>query len=498
MIRRIKLIILFSMFSFMLHAQDNITEIQIQLPFQSESIGNILKYLEKNYGILFSYIAKDIPVDKQVTIKSAKTTLSRLLSEMFTGTDIQFSVTAKQVVLKKVPKTNAKYKITGMVLDSSSHEPLAGTNIFIKGENSGTVGNSEGSYSINLYPGEYTLVYRFIGFKDEERIINVAGDMSVDIILRPSTSQIDEVKITKQRDLWGKIETGRNISSLDSKKIELLNNNNATDILQASMPGVWSSSTSGAPGDHQKVVIRGLNTLFGCTDPLYIIDGVAVPIVDTHSLGIADLNIYDIENITVLKDASSTSLFGYQGGNGVVIIDTKRYKGESHISFSTKFGVQSVTKRYDLMNTKDFLAALDTTAKNGVSGIQQFYPSDTTKNLQSSNWQNKLFQLGIIHEYQLSGSGSIGKNKFYISGNYYTHGGIISNSSYSRYTLSANVGRDISKKLSVELNVRSSLQKNFNNLDYYMGNDLILETINKSPLMNSTPDTFYFGPAPSG
>ena len=101
-----------------------------------------------------------------------------------------------------------------------------------------------------------------------------------------------------------------------------------------------------------------MSSLFGCSDPLYIIDGVAVPIVNLHSLGIGDLNVNDIEKVTVLKDAASTALYGYQGANGVVIIDTKR-SNEGHISFLTKIGVQSLPKKYDLMNTKDFLTALD-------------------------------------------------------------------------------------------------------------------------------------------
>ncbi len=477
------------------NAQDNSTMLNQKVLIKpgKYKLIEVIEKLNSVKGLNITYDANSLPLQSMVSITDEMSTVAMVLDNIQKTLPVEYQVKGNYIILKK-KKSNTKFKITGMVTDSANNAPMAATSIYIKGETSGTVSNDDGSYSISLIPGEYTLVYRFIGYNDEIRNINLAGDVTMNISLSQSTSQIGEVRVTKQRDLWGKIDRGRNISSLDSKKIELLNNNNATDALQASMPGVWSTSTSGAPGDHQKVVIRGLNTLFGCTDPLYIIDGVAVPIVDQHSLGIADLNIYDIENITVLKDASSTSLYGYQGGNGVVIIDTKRYNGESHISFSTKFGVQSVSKRYDLMDTKDFLAALDTASKNGVSGIRQFYPPDTTKNMQNTNWQNTLFQLGIIHEYQLSGSGNFHNYKFYISGNYYTHGGIIANSDYSRYTVSANVGRDISKKLSIELNVRSSLQSNLNNLDYYMGNNLILQGINKSPLMKSTPDSFYYNP----
>ena len=314
----------------------------------------------------------------------------------------------------------------------------------------------------------------------------------MNVNLRPANNELDEVKVTSQRNFWQNLETGRNITTLDSKKIELLNTNNAADILQATIPGVWSTQTSGAPGDHQKVKIRGINSIFGCTDPLYIIDGVAVPIVNLHSLGIADLNIYDIESITVLKDASSNAIYGYQGGNGVIIIDT-RHGSEKHISFSTKIGIQHVPKRYDLMNTKDFLTAMDSAKSNKILNRRAYYPvySDT---LCSTDWQDEVFRNGILNEYQLSGSGEIGKTHFYLSGNYYSHKGIIANTSYKRYTATANVDRNITKKLSAEFNIRSSLQKNENNLDSYNGNNLLIEGINKSPCMKCTADSFYYTP----
>ena len=156
-----------------------------------------------------------------------------------------------------------------------------------------------------------------------DAVPTLISETELNLSLSPATNAIEEVKVTRQRNFWHNLEKGRNLSTLDSKKIELLNTNNASDLLQASMPGVWSTQTSGAPGDHQNVKIRGINSVFGCTDPLYIIDGVAVPIVNLHSLGISDLNVYDIERITVLKDASADAIYGYQGGNGVIIIDTK-------------------------------------------------------------------------------------------------------------------------------------------------------------------------------
>ncbi len=212
-------------------------------------------------------------------------------------------------------------------------------------------------------------------------------------------------------------------------------------------------------------------------------------IVNLHSLGIGDLNVHDIEKVTVLKDAASTALYGYQGANGVIIIDTKR-KNEEHISFSIKTGVQSLHKRYDLMNTKDFLSTLDEAKTRMTPNIRKFYPF-YTDSLANTNWQNVLFRDGISNEYQLSGSGSVGNTNFYLSGNYYSQQGIIANSGYKRYSVSANFGKNITKKISVEFNYRGNIQKNSNNLDLYLGNNLIVFGINKSPCLKGTPAIFY-------
>ncbi len=490
MLKKIKLLVLFIAFMASVTAIESISDIEILIPKGDETIGTMLKYLEKNYNILFSYVESDIPMDRQVSIKASKLPLKKLLTEMFVGTDIQFTVTAKQVVLKKVPSAKSKFKITGVVIDSTGNEPMAGTNIYIEGETSGTVSNNDGIYSLSLLPGEYTLVYRFIGYNDEVRNINLTDDMSVNIILRPSTSQIGEVKVSSQRKFFGNMEYGRDLPKIGSKQIEQLNKNNASDILHSSIAGVWATSTSGLPGDHEKIRIRGQNSFFSSAEPLYVVDGVPVPIVNMSSLGIADLNIHDIENVTVLKDASSTALYGFQGGNGVVLIDTKK-GGESEINFSTKYGTQWFNNFYDMMNTNDFLASINLAHKNINSYIHDYFPQITDKP-SNDNWQKEIFKTGISKEYQLSASGTAKTIKYYISGNYTNQQGILPNASYRRYTLSARLSRIFWKKLAIDIGYRGSIQDNTDNQDIYMGNPLLFIGITRPPTQRNTPDSLIY------
>jgi TonB-linked SusC/RagA family outer membrane protein len=460
----------------------------IQLPSIDLTIDSIFSIMKKQQGIVFSY-SNSIKLETKIHFDNTSITVDVIAKTISSQAEINYKISGKKILFWVKKK---KRYVSGSIKDASNNDLLPGAHVRVDNSNYGTSSDDNGHFIIKLEEGEHLLSFSFLGYQSVDKTITILDETSIDIELPVSTNSIDEVHVTKQRNLWKNLDIGRSISTIDSKKIESLNTNNAADILQARVPGVWSTQASGAPGDHQKVKIRGINSIFGCTDPLYIIDGVAVPIVNMHSLGIAELNIHDIESVTVMKDASSNAIYGYQGGNGVIIIDTKRGK-EKHISFIAKYGIQQVAKKYNLLNTKEFLTSLDSAMSNTVSQIRKYYPiySDTLAN---SNWQDVIFRDGIIKEYQLSGSANVGKNNIYVSGNYYTHEGIVTNSGYNRYTASANLGRNFGNKFSADFNFRASYQKNSNNLDTYKGNTNILEGLNKSPLVESTPDSLYYWP----
>jgi len=458
---------------------------KVQLKTGKLKLIEVIGKLDEIKGINITYDANTLPLESNLEFSGESLTAKQVLDLVQKSLPVDYQVKGNYVILKK---RKLKYKITGMVTDSVEHEPMAGTNIFIKGERWGVVSNSSGNYSINLLPGEYTLVYRFIGFNDEERVINVSGDTAINIILRPSTSLIQEVKVTSKKPDYYHIDVGRPVQTIDALEMKEQSINNASDVLMARLSGVWATKTSGMPGDHVSVRIRGISSLFGSVDPLYVVDGVSVPIVNLNTLGIADLNVHDIENITVLKDASSEALYGFQGGNGVVMIQTKQGEKENYIEFTSRYGVERNTKYYNLMGTKDFLASMDSSKKKIRIEIRNNYPpySDSLRN---ENMQKKIFQDGINKEYQLAGSGSIKGFNYYISGNLNDHSGIIVNSLYKKYSLSASFSKKISDKISIQFGYRGSLQNNKDNLDTYNGNNIIMAGINKAPCIKS--DSLY-------
>ncbi len=414
-----------------------------------------------------------------------KTQVLRLLSFLFVCYFSQLTVQAQDNV---GPSEN--YTVRGIVIDSISDETLIGVNIFLRDTKYGTVTNADGFFELTAPEGNYNLIFSYIGYGQKELEISLKKNLAINISLNPAETPIEEVQITAQRRFFGNMDYGREIPTISAEVIEKQNSNNASDILHARLAGVWATKTSGAPGDHQKIRIRGQSSFFSSAEPLYVVDGVPVPIVNLSSLGIADLNIHDIENITVLKDASSSSLYGFQGGNGVVLIDTKK-GGENRINFLTRFGYQWQPERYDLMNTRDFLTSLDSARSILGSGLRSYYPRYEA-GLCSDDWQDVIFSQGSSQEYQLSASGSVKSLNYYISGNYTDQTGILSNSQYSRTTFSARISRKFFKKLVIDIGYRGSWQTNKNNQDEYKGNRLIFEGISKASCLRCTPDSLLY------
>ena len=478
------------------NAGQDILQTNIQLEKNVYELNTLLNYIENKYDIQFAYNSDIFDNGCQLKFKQQNLELEKILQEINKICKLNYKISEGHILIFKAGK-NQKFTLSGYILDSASLQPLPAATLFIAETNQSTISNDEGEYKFKLLPGEYKLHCMYMGFKTQEYNFILFNNKTYNFILAEEKQAIQEVKVTSQKKLYGDIEIGRTIETIEAKQIEELNVNNPSDILHARVNGVWATQTSGAPGDHQKIRIRVINSLFGSVEPLYIVDGVPVPTVNLRSLGIADLNIHDIDNVTVLKDASSTAIYGYMGGNGVIIIDTK--KGcEKKINFMVKQGIQRFDNRYPLMNTKDFMETYN--LSDEILGTDYFtldlenrlkpkYPeySDT---LDDTDWQDVLFQLGKIKEYQLSAQGNLKSFDYYLSGNYFDHTGIVTNSSYKKYSLAANIGKVINRKLSTHINYKASHQNNTNNLDNYLGNSLIYRGINAEPAYTNTPDSF--------
>jgi TonB-dependent starch-binding outer membrane protein SusC len=481
--------------------KDRYQDLTIRFSKSSLTVKEALEELNRLPDISVVYNGNETFLAFRISLPHETITVKEALEEIREQAPVDIVFTNNHVIVKS-RKLEETYMLKGIVKDVQSDETLIAADIYISGTTKGTVTDLNGEYSFRLKPGNYQMVCKYVGYKDKWFVVTLYQDKTVPVFLEMQQHEIQEVNVTGTLGEVEDIETGRPIEKIEARTVNQLNTNDVNDALHGRINGVWSTKVSGAPGDHNKVRIRGISSIFGSTDPLYVVDGMIVPVVNFKTLGIADLNSHDVNSITILKDASSSALYGYLGGNGVVIIETKKGGGETRFNFSVKKGFQKFSKRYDLMNSEDFLTNLaysDSLIGTGfyqvhpVQDIWEKYPvyRDSLGNtIGSEDFQEELFQTGNISEYQLSGQGNFKKIDYYISGNYYAHEGVVTSSRYDKYTLTGNFSRIYGDKLSFRLLYKGSWQENLNNLDNYQGNNIIYRGINYEPGYRYTPDSF--------
>lgn len=333
--------------------------------------------------------------------------------------------------------------VSGRVLDEKG-AGLPGVNVVVKGTNVGTQTDIEGRYSLTA-PDNGTLVFSFVGYTSQE--VPVSNRSAVNISLAPDNRALSEVVVVGYL-AQDRQNVSSAVSNLDVKEAVKAPVATATQALQGRVAGVQVQG-SGSPGEAPVITIRGIGNLGNASSaPLYIIDGLWTD-------NIRDLNPNDIETLNVLKDASSTAIYGSRGANGVVQITTKRGKtGAPSIGVNAYAGVDQLYKRYDLTNNSEWAdravqayanAGLDplNSGQNSLAGAVKgpggkFDPSIDT------DWQKEFFQTGRIEDYNVTFSGGTAAEKsatnFLISGEYFHQQGIVKGPDFERYSLRLNSG----------------------------------------------------------
>ncbi|PSR57262.1 TonB-dependent receptor [Adhaeribacter arboris] len=351
--------------------------------------------------------------------------------------------------------------LTGKITDEKG-EPLPGVTVLVKGTSIGTASNTEGIYTINSPQQNGILVFSFIGNLTQEIPFKGAG--THDVTLVADNKALQEVVVVGYGEQQKKDLTGA-ISSVAAKDIQKIQVSSVDQALQGQVAGVQISTTTGAPGGNVNVLIRGVSSINGGVQPLFVIDGYPV-----SNAGIGNplntINPNDIESVDVLKDASATAIYGSRGSNGVIIITTKRGKsGAPRIELDSYMGFQEVGKKLDLMNAQEFASMVvdarnagyldnfpnanindDNTIRPGVNfDISEKYRNPA--GLPTTDWQDAIFRRAPISNYQLSTSGGTDALRYAVSGGYFNQEGIIINSGLKRYNFRANLDGQLTKKL---------------------------------------------------
>ena len=328
--------------------------------------------------------------------------------------------------------------ITGKVVDENK-ETMPGVNIKVEGIDGGATTDFDGRYSISVQNQQNILVFSFIGYKSQS--VSVNDETNIDIQLKPSSENLDEVVVVGYGTSRVKELTGATVQ-VKGESIERLNIPRMDQALQGQVSGVTISTNSGSPGGTSNIRIRGLSTS-GNNNPLILVDGVVY-----DAQGLNALNPGDIESINVLKDATA-GIYGVRAANGVIIIETKKGKKGSKPKFEvgSYYGMQSTTKKLNLLNAGEYALIKNEMFIRG--GGQPIFNNTDLK--VGSNWQDSIFQDAPVQSFNIGVTGG-GKNSSYsIGGNYFSQDGIVGGekSNFERYNARVNLVNSLTKKLTL-------------------------------------------------
>ncbi|WP_372771903.1 SusC/RagA family TonB-linked outer membrane protein [Mangrovibacterium sp.] len=362
----------------------------------------------------------------------------------------------------------AQNAVKGIVTDSSTGESLPGVAVYVKGTSVGTVTNIDGMYSINASANS-TIRFSFVGYTTQE--IEISNRDVINVQLKVAVEELSDVVVVgygtmKRSDLTGAVTS----INEDALKAEVVNS--LDQAIQGKASGVQVTQNSGSPSAATSIRIRGANSLRN-NEPLYVIDGVPVNSDATNTTAgfdwagggngqtainvLSTINPADIVSIEILKDASSTAIYGSRGANGVVLVTTKKGKsGDAVIAYNFSYGVQTVAKFLDVMNLKEFAEYQNELAELGYIGQRTEFSDLSLVPQNGTDWQKELFRSAIVSEHHVSVSGGNEKTKYSISGGYKDQEGLVLGSDYSRITGRVNVSSQAKEWLNLGVNLSAS------------------------------------------
>ena len=356
-------------------------------------------------------------------------------------------------------------KVTGKVVDEQN-EPVVGATVQVEGTTNGTATNVDGQFTLEVNSGA-RLRFSYVGFKT--LTIKAANGMKV--TMQEDANTLNEVVTIGYGSVKRKDVTTA-VSSVSTKDLEKRPIVSALQGMQGMAAGLQISQANGQPGASPTIRVRGTTSLNGSNSPLYVVDGVPVDNVDY-------LSSDDIDNIQILKDASSAAIYGSRAANGVVIINTKQGKaGVTKIALNAHYAFNGVRDNQNSLNAAQYKELMD---ELGVVRLPNNLVDQT-------DWKKEVYRVGNVQDYQLNITSGNDKLRYFLSGGYTGEDGVIRASNYKRYNVRGNIINDISKWLTINADVAYS--------DYtYRGTGIISGTgSNRGGVLAAVIETPTYGP----
>ncbi|WP_056848714.1 TonB-dependent receptor [Pedobacter sp. Leaf41] len=463
---------------------------KITLTANNASLKTIFKEIRKQTGYYFIYSNEVIEEANLVNVKAKDQGLDELLKNIFSRQPLNYAIEDKTIIVsvKPVAKVFGVDRIiSGVVSSSDDNTTLPGVSVRVKSKGNGVITNSDGKYTITLPTGETTLVFSYLGYTSKEVIVGANNTLNVQLTIE--NKQLEEV-VVQAYGTVRKSALTNSVSTINSKELENRPISNLATALVGAAPGIQTTTGSGQPGAGPSVRIRGFGTINGGSDPLYVVDGAP------YEGALNNLNPDDIENISVLKDASASALYGSRGANGVILITTKKGKDVApKLTLKTTQGLNSrglsdyekvdafqyypllwESMRNSLVSGGATLDAANTQASNNIVGSLISNPFTVADNHvvltngtinpaasliypEDLNWVNQLRRTGIRSEYNMNYSGASNKSDFFGSLAYLKDEGYSVLTDFNRYSGRVNINTHVKKWIKTGINLSGSVQK---------------------------------------
>lgn len=374
--------------------------------------------------------------------------------------NVRFALVALLVMLCAAVQAQT---VKGNVKDKALNEAVIGATVMEQGTQNGTVTDMDGNFTITLKGKSKKLVISYIGMQTQT--IDVKGKTTVNVVMEDDNTTLNDVVVIGYGTVRKKDLTG-SVAQVSSKQIENIPVSNVSEALTGKMAGVNITTTEGAPDADVKIRVRGGGSLSQDNSPLYIVDGFPVS-------SISDIAPSEIETIDVLKDASSTAIYGAQGANGVVIVTTKSGKeGNTQINFNASIGWKNITKTLGVLSpaeyayyqyenvSKDMKPYPDGYLGNTTYGSWDDISNGTWNSVQGSDYQKEIFgRTGVQRQYSLNINGGTKETKYNIGFSHNDEDAIMLGSGYAKNNISAKINTKLSKWLTFDFNARLAHQK---------------------------------------
>ena len=427
-----------SLFSYAQHQQ-------VRLTGSNVTLKTAFKQIEQQTKLFVDYNTQEVNDSRVLTKLPKNSNVKEVMEQLLEGSGCSITFSNGHIIINKQARTVSSTKnISGVVKDETG-EPVIGANVVVKGTTNGTVTDMNGRYSLEVPEGG-VLQISYIGYNTQE--VKVGSGDVVNVSLREDSEALDEVVVigygtVKKSDLTGAV------GSVQMKDVSQVGITSADRALQGQIAGVQVNARTGQPGESMMIRVRGSNSLAGGNEPLYVIDGMPVEKMNS------DINPEDILSMEVLKDTSSTAIYGSRGANGVVMITTKRGRtGDTVLEYNGYVGVSSLRKKLDLLGKDDYIAMVNEVSQNDGNGIA--ITPEQAAMLPNNDWQDLAYQTALTHSHQVSVSGGTDKTKLYSSLNYMNQEGIIKGSDYNRFALRINGDQKLARNLSLNASIAYS------------------------------------------